>query len=271
VLFHILVLLTVIILFEPIELPLEERVTDVIITPQKDLLLPHLERLLSGRSVRAAPDRGEAIRPPSSEAKQAQSSPQGSQPQLQMGSIDKAPSPLPEMTEGFRLSPPPERSSGFSLNISPSKDLGPEPKDYLREEELDLLQYLSSETSSQRPLGISPSTETYGARITGPGKAAFNISQIDISPWARDVVEKIQKNWTIPQAQEHGGKNSVEITVSIGKNGDLLEIGIRNSSAHPTLDQAALNAIRMSTPLPELPDDFPNDRLEAYFLFRYDE
>jgi protein TonB len=100
---------------------------------------------------------------------------------------------------------------------------------------------------------------------------SFNINQIDISPWARDVVEKIQKNWAIPASQDEGRKSVVEITVTIGKNGDLLNVGIRNSSAHPTLDQAALNAVRMSAPFPELPDDFPNDNLEAHFLFRYNE
>jgi protein TonB len=188
-----------------------------------------------------------------------------------MGSIDRAPSPLPEITEGFNLSPAPDQSSRFSLNISPKEDPAPDPEDYLTEEEMDLLQYLSSETSTQRPLGMSPSTETYGARISSPGKAVFNINQIDISPWARDVVRKIQRNWTIPASQENDGRNAVEITVSIGKNGDLLDISIRNSSAHPTLDKAALNAVRMSAPFPELPEDFPNDSVEAHFLFRYNE
>jgi TonB family protein len=175
------------------------------------------------------------------------------------------------MTEGFHLTPPSEKSSGFSLNISPPKDFGPEPEDYLTKNELDLLRYLSFETSSKRPLGTSPSTETYGARISSPGKATFNINQIDISPWARDVVEKIQTNWTIPTTQPDDGQNAVEITVTIGKDGELLNISIRNSSAHPTLDQAALYAIRMSAPFPHRPDNFPNDRVEAHFLFRYDE
>jgi TonB family protein len=188
-----------------------------------------------------------------------------------MGSIDKAPSPLPEFTQGFKLMPTPEESTGFSLNIAPTKDVSPAPEDSLREEELDLLRYLSAETSTERPLGSSPSTETYGARISSPGKASFNINQIDISPWARDVVEKIQKNWTIPASQDDGGKRIVEVTVAIRKNGDLLNVGIRNSSANPTLDQAALNAVRMSSPFPELPDNFPNDSLEAHFLFQYDE
>ena len=243
----------------------------MVITPQEDLLLPYLERLLSGRSVPSTPTRDEEIRSQTRLAERKRSNPQESQPQIRMGAIDRAPSPPPEFTEGFKLAPSPERSSGFSLNISPADDLAPDPENYLLKEELDLLQYLSSETSTQRPLGTSPSTETYGARISRPGKAAFNINQIDISPWARDVVEKIQKNWTIPTSQDENGKNAVEITVSIAKNGDLLNISIRNSSAHPTLDQAALNAVRMSTPFPELPKDFPNDRVEAHFLFRYNE
>lgn len=188
-----------------------------------------------------------------------------------MGSTDKAPSPPPDFTQGFELAPSLEKSQGFSLNISPSKDSAPKKEDYLTEEEMDLLRYLSSETSALRPLGTSPSTETYGARISSPGTTAFNINQIDISPWAREVVEKIQKNWAIPAAQDDDGKKLVEITVSIGKNGDLLNVGIRNSSAQPTLDQAALNAVRMSAPFPELPDNFPSDRVEAHFLFQYNE
>ncbi len=268
---HILVLLTVLVFFQPIEISQVERVTEIIITPQDNLLIPHIERLLSGRSVRAAPESAENIRPAARPPEAESSDPPGSQPQIQVGSIDKAPSSLPEFAEGFKLTISPEDSSGFSLNIAPSKDISPEPEEHLTENELDLLRYLSSAMSTQRPLGRSPSTETYGARISSLGKASFNINQIDISPWARDVVEKIQKNWAIPTSQDDDEKNVVEITVSIGKNGDLLNVGIRNSSAHPTLDQAALNAVRISAPFPKLPDNFPNDNLEAHFLFQYNE
>lgn len=243
----------------------------MVITPQKDLLIPNIERLLSGRSVKAVPESAESIHPGARPPEAEPSDPPGSQPQILVGSTDKAPSPPPEFTQEFKLTLSPEESSGFSLNIAPSKDVSPEPEEHLTEDELDLLRYLSSETSTQRPLGKSPSTETYGARISSPGKASFNINQIDISPWARDVVEKIQKNWAIPASQDDGRKNVVEITVSIRKNGDLLNVGIRNSSAHPTLDRAALNAVRMSAPFPELPENFPNENLEAHFLFRYNE
>jgi TonB family protein len=271
VLFHILVLLSVIVFFQPIEIPLAEKVTEVVITPQKDLLIPHLERLLSGRSVEAAPESMENPRPAAQATEADSQNPQGAQPQARVGSTDRAPSPPPEFSRGFQLTPSPEESTGFSLNISPSKESAPEPKDPLSEEEMDLLRYISSETSTLRPLGGSPSTETYGARISSPGKASFNINQIDLSPWAREVVEKIQQNWAIPAIQDDGGKNVVEITVTIGKSGELLNVGIRNSSAHPTLDQAALYAVRMSAPFPALPENFPNDNLEAYFLFQHND
>lgn len=269
-------MLAIVIFFQPIEIPLEENVTEVVITPQKDLLIPYLKRLLSGRTLQAASEGTEGRpstedispkRPPETET----SASQVSQLQVLPGSPDKSPSPLPEFAEGFKLNQYPEESSGFSLNVSPSNKLAPDTGNYLRKEELDLLQYLATETSTQRPLGTSPSTETYGAKISGGGKVAFNINQIDMSPWARGVVEKIQRNWTIPTSEESGEKNVVEITASIGKNGDLLNLSIRNSSAQPTLDLAALNAVRMSAPFPELPDNFPTDTLEVDFLFRYDE
>jgi protein TonB len=268
---HVLVLLAAIIFFQPLEIPLEERITEVVITPQKDLLIPQLERLLSGRSVRTATESTENISPAAKPSAVKSSAPPSSEPQIQVVSTNRAPSPLPEFSQEFKLTPSPQESSGFNLNIVPSKDLSPDPEDYLTEEELDLLHYLSSETSTGRPLGRAPSTETYGARITSPGMASFNINQIDISPWARDVVRKIQNNWAIPTTEDLDEKNVVEITVSIGKNGGLLNVGIRNSSAHPTLDQAALNAVRMSAPFPNLPDNFPNDSLEAHFLFQYNE
>lgn len=271
VLFHILLILAVILFFKPVEIIMKERVTDVVITPQKDFLIPHLERLLKGLRGEVASENAENSRATARSAETEEPDSQSSQPRIQMISPDKSPSPLPEFTRGFQLAPSPEDNTGFTLNISPPKDLSPEPEKYLSEAEFDLLRYLSSEMSTSRPLGTSPSTETYGARISSPGKVPFNIDQIDISPWARSVVEKIQKNWTIPTSQNDGAKNAVEITVSLAKNGDLLNVGIRNSSAHPTLDQAALNAVRMSAPFPALPDNFPNDSLEVFFLFQYND
>lgn len=268
---HALVLLALIVFFQPLEIPLEEGITEVIITPQQDLLIPQLERFLSGRNLGAAPESEENIPPAAGSRGPESSGVPSSEPKMPEVSADRAPTPLPAFSQGFELTASAEKSKGFNLNIAPSKDVSPDPEDYLTENERDLLRYLSSASSAQRPLGSSPSTETYGARITSSGMASFDINQIDISPWARDVVEKIQTNWAIPTSQDISAKSVVEITVSIGKNGDLQNVGIRNSSAYPTLDQAALYAVRMSAPFPSLPDSFPNENLEVHFLFRYNE
>lgn len=243
----------------------------MVITPQEDLLIPQIERLLSGRGVRTAQDSMSQVLPPEGTAEPLPESAADSQPQVQRAPTDRSPSPPPELTKGFKLTSPAEGKPGFSLNISPSQRILPEPDNYLTEKELNLLRYLSSAVQTERPLGTSLSTKTYGARISLQGKTSFNINQIDIAPWAREVVEKIQKNWIIPESQREGVKTAVEITVSIARTGELLGVGIRNSSAVPSFDQAALNAVRMSTPFPELPREFPSDVLEAHFLFQSNE
>jgi len=268
VVFHALILFAAIVFIPPIKFPLQERVTEVVITPQEDFLIPQIERLLSGRSVGTTQESPQQDRLSKGMSGAEPKDAAGSRPQVLGGTIDRSPSPPPEFTEGFKLDPSPEDRSGFHLNISPSQVILPEPDNYLTEKELDLLRYLSSATSQQRLLGTSPSTETYGARISTSGTGSFNINQIDISPWACEVVEKIQKNWTVPESQDLGANSAVEITVSVAKNGELLNVAIRNSSAFPSFDQAALYAVRMSAPFPGLPGNFPNDTLETHFLFQ---
>ena len=57
----------------------------------------------------------------------------------------------------------------------------------------------------------------------------------------------------------------------VAKSGELLSFEIRNSSGLRHLDMAALNAIKLSIPLPALPYDFPLERLVADLLFQYYE
>jgi TonB family protein len=59
----------------------------------------------------------------------------------------------------------------------------------------------------------------------------------------------------------------VEITIVIEKNGKISSIKVKQSSNSDTFDQAAVNALRLSSPLPNLPQDFPNKNLEARFMF----
>lgn len=101
------------------------------------------------------------------------------------------------------------------------------------------------------------------------GGAYFNSKGYDVTPWAKRIVYRIKRNWLIPEAARVGLKGVVGVYVIFGKNGRVLHMELRQSSKIGSYDQAAMNAFTLSNPFPELPDDFPNPDMEAYFLFHY--
>ncbi len=110
--------------------------------------------------------------------------------------------------------------------------------------------------------------------IGGAGQkagASFRIEDYDISPWAERVVNIILANWIIPYPKEMGVKGVVGIFVIIDESGEILSAQVVNSSLILLLDEAALKALKESSPFLPLPEDFPNKSLEAYFEFHYDE
>lgn len=116
-----------------------------------------------------------------------------------------------------------------------------------------------------------------GLTRTGVGGAAqkagayFRIEDYDISPWAEQVVNTILSNWIIPYPKEMGVKGVVGISVIIDESGEILSAQVVNSSLILLLDEAALKALKESSPFPSLPEDFPKKSLEAYFEFHYDD
>lgn len=116
-----------------------------------------------------------------------------------------------------------------------------------------------------------------GLTRTGVGGAAqkagasFRIEDYDISPWAEQVVNTILTNWIIPYPKEMGVKGVVGISVIIDESGEILSAQVVNSSLVLLLDEAALKALKESSPFPSLPEDFPKKSLGAYFEFHYDD
>lgn len=101
------------------------------------------------------------------------------------------------------------------------------------------------------------------------GGAYFNIKGYDITPWARRAVYRIKRHWIIPLAASAGVKGEVGIFIVIETDGRISRIETREPSNVNAYDKAAVNAFRLSSPLPPLPADFPNKNLEAYFIFHY--
>ncbi len=118
-----------------------------------------------------------------------------------------------------------------------------------------------------------------GGKTGGEGTAAvrlrgakpFSGKDHDISLWANEVVEKIQTNWNIQQEEIGTMNNPVKVSVIVKKNGKILSIGVVSSSNDENLDRSALNAIRLSLPLPEFPEVFPEEILEILLVFAINE
>lgn len=118
-----------------------------------------------------------------------------------------------------------------------------------------------------------------GSRMGGSGKGRFfkgvkghinfNVKGLDITPWAKKVVTRLQQNWQIPPslASSPNLSLSIGVKVVIAKSGKLKSSELKKSSQVEQVDKAVLLALNRSAPFPRLPEQFPKDSLEAYFWF----
>ena len=182
------------------------------------------------------------------------------------------------MSSRFKLKLPgdinPNLPPDADLNLSPyfereGKDLSKIDRDKL---EKILYQYLYTDLSRiPAAKGKSPAINFGDRQRPGAGKVSFNVKGYDITPWATEVVNKIQTNWIIPASQSQNIKGTVRFFVVINTSGEISSIEIIESTDVSALDLLALNAINSSLPFPRLPDDFPSDKLEAYLVFHYND
>ncbi|MGQ9618865.1 MAG: TonB C-terminal domain-containing protein, partial [Candidatus Aminicenantia bacterium] len=111
---------------------------------------------------------------------------------------------------------------------------------------------------------------TGGEGIQGfAGSVFFDSGGYDITPWAKEVIEKVKRNWFVPIAARYGIKGITGIYIVFERDGNLSTITISRKSQVISFDQAAYNAIISSMPFPKLPYDFPKENLPAYFFFYY--
>ncbi len=184
-----------------------------------------------------------------------------------------------DLTSTFKLNLPLKAVSGlpedYKLDLSRSpeklKISRKESEEGIARKDIDLLKYIRSDYSDIRPSGARSKSGSYrpDSRVRR-GRTYFYAAGYDISPWAEKVVNKIQTNWIIP-SPEVRSKGLVGISVTVEKNGELSSIQMVSSSSVQQLDEAALRAVRMSSPFPSLPDDFPKNNLETYLEFVYDD
>jgi TonB family protein len=103
-----------------------------------------------------------------------------------------------------------------------------------------------------------------------PGSGVFFDTQgFDLGPWANRVVAIVRSNWIVPVAAQLGVKGIVGVAFQVERNGTIVNARVISESGTPSFDQAALNALKTSSPLPPLPAEFPRQALPGVFRFYY--
>lgn len=129
---------------------------------------------------------------------------------------------------------------------------------------------LSSQLSKMYVDSLKGGFRNTNASRLNEGAVSFETSGWDLGPYARVVQEKVQSNWRIPGVQEVlRQKGWVAIQFDILKDGNIANVEIIKSSRIPSYDQAAVNALKSSSPLPPLPSFVDKDKITGVFRFFY--
>lgn len=84
------------------------------------------------------------------------------------------------------------------------------------------------------------------------------------------MMARILSKWMLPDTHQVVRRSQVAISAVIEKSGEISRVDILSGTSSSFLDIAALEALKLSSPLHRLPDGFPDATLEALFLFTYE-
>ena len=86
--------------------------------------------------------------------------------------------------------------------------------------------------------------------------------------YLRLMIGKISRNWRNPYSGR-GEKVLATVYLQVLRDGTIISPRVEKSSGVPTFDRAALRAVIISNPLPQLPPDYQEQQLTVYIDFEY--
>ena len=94
---------------------------------------------------------------------------------------------------------------------------------------------------------------------------------VDFQPYLLRIYLLVRRNWysVIPEIARLGKQGRVALEFSIQRNGAVPDLILRVGSGTVSLDSAALASIRLSTPFPALPAEFPGSDIRLRFIYLY--
>jgi TonB family protein len=111
----------------------------------------------------------------------------------------------------------------------------------------------------------SPSSTPSGMQILTPTEG------VNFGPYMNQVHAQVMKNWSasLPDEFRKGTQGLAIIRFDINRDGTTANISLEGTSGSDSLDQAAINAIRNSSPLTPLPPAFKGPRIAVRSAFYY--
>jgi TonB family protein len=185
-------------------------------------------------------------------AKSGRSNP-GGEPEREMGSLPSIERPALEQTPGpgdYRIPPSGRDEKKLADSLQ------------------NLDQFIGKGEESGRQGSGSPGDGDLPSGDPGSG-VFFDTQGFDLGPWANRVVAIVRSNWIVPVAAELGVKGVVSVAFKVERSGRIIDIRVISPSGTPSFDQAAMNALKTSSPFPALPADFPRPVLPGVFRFYY--
>jgi len=104
-----------------------------------------------------------------------------------------------------------------------------------------------------------------------PGQAIqFDTKGVEFGPWIRRFVQKVRKNWFVPEAafSFHG---RVVLQFNVHRDGHITDVIVAQPSDIDAFNRAAFNAILGSNPVEPLPPEYPDDKAFFTVTFYYNE
>lgn len=99
----------------------------------------------------------------------------------------------------------------------------------------------------------------------------FDPKGVDFGPWLRRFRAQVYRNWLIPQAAMVM-RGHVVIQMIVRRDGTLTDFRIVRPSGIDAFDTAALNALRLSSPTMQLPEEYPGSGIDPFtVIFYYNE
>ncbi len=101
------------------------------------------------------------------------------------------------------------------------------------------------------------------------GPLSFDTVGYDWGAYAAEMIRKIKRNWDVPALARYGVKGRLTIRFFIMKDGRVEGERILSGSGVPPFDNAAFQAIALSSAFRPLPDDLGHDREGVTVTFFY--